>query len=229
MITKKQSLVYFVSMVVLALLVIALPTARSHAQGALSGWALKFDGNDDFLMCPNLQAYNSHNFTVELWAKQEIADPSDSRVLISNLGYRPNGGWQIAATPWFRFTFRSGGNGYNVDPPTTTLPVGTWVHLAVSYVDDGSNATIVFYVNGDLLLYQTTLSGVAVDYIGVSPTLFIGTNIDWQGFAREFPGQIDEVRIWGYSRNSAEIRGAMYRRLSAEERANPLLLAYLAF
>ena len=179
-------------------------------------------------MCPNLKAFNSHNFTVELWAKQEIADPSDSRGLISNLGYRPNGGWQIAATPWFRFTFRSGGNGYNVDPPTTTLPVGTWVHLAVSYVDDGSNATIAFYVNGDLL-YQTTLGGVVVDYIGASPTLFIGTNIDWQGFSREFPGQIDEVRIWGYSRSSTEIKGTMYRRLNSEERADPLLLAYWPF
>ena len=41
---KKQALVYFGSMMILALLAIALPTARSRAQGALSGWALKFDG-----------------------------------------------------------------------------------------------------------------------------------------------------------------------------------------
>jgi hypothetical protein len=194
----------------------------------MAGWALGFDGNDDFLMCPNLAAYQTHNFTVELWAKQTLANPTGSRVLASNLGYMPNGGWQICASPWFRFTFRSGGTGYFVDPPTTTLPIGEWVHLAVSYIDNGVNATISFYINGDQL-HQTAIAGVIIDYVETSPTLFIGTNIDWQGFEREFPGQIDEVRIWGYCRTSSEIKAAMNRRLNADERANPMLLAYWPF
>lgn len=220
--------VHFSMLLFSMLLAGGLSSTNSLGDEAMPGWALGFDGNDGFLMCPNIMAYQTHNFTVELWAKQTLANPTGSRVLTSNLGYMPNGGWQICASPWLRFTFRSGGSGYFVDPPTTTLPLGEWVHLAVSYVDDGANSTIAFYINGDLL-YQTTLTGVAVDYVETSPTLFIGTNIDWQGFEREFPGQIDEVRIWGYSRTSNEIKAAMGRRLNADERANPMLLAYWPF
>jgi hypothetical protein len=210
------------------LLLNGLSSTSSLGNETIPGWALGFDGSDDFLMCPNIPAYQTHNFTVELWAKQTLANPTGSRVLVSTLGYMPNGGWQICASPWFRFTFRSGGTGHFVDPPTTTLPIGEWVHLAVSYIDNGVNATVSFYINGDQL-HQTTLAGVIIDYVETSPTLFIGANIDWQTEIREFPGEIDEVRIWGYCRTSSEIKAAMNRRLNADERENPLLLAYWPF
>ncbi len=88
---------------------------------------------------------------------------------------------------------------------TSTLPIGSWSHLAATY--DG--ATLRLYLNGAQVA-QLAQSG---SILTSNSPLRIGGNSVWGEY---FNGLIDEVRVYNRALSAAEIQGDMNRSVTPD-------------
>lgn len=107
----------------------------------------------------------------------------------------------------------------NADLPGAGVVVGTWYHLAATY--DGNRMRI--YVNGSEVATRTCSGNVQVSPDASLP-LGVGAFPSQVGrWEDDFPGALDEVKIWKRALTQAEIQsemsgGAGFRRLRWQER-----------
>lgn len=165
----------------------------------------------------------SRQFTVEAWVYLDGTDPAEGTFVRAgrgtkyafDLGVAPLrvGGTvtspvTVDTVPYFGF-HTTGGKWYQVSA-TQPLPRGRWVHLAGTYDPDKNGLSL--YIDG--LLEQTRAvheesyaSWMLYEAHGTSALLTVGQGED-------FPNRlwIDEVRIWGVERTSAQI-AANYNHL----------------
>jgi hypothetical protein len=80
------------------------------------------------------------------------------------------------------------------------IPVGKWVHLAISC--DKNSETVNLYVNGEL---QSLVRGRFV---------LPQTTLGHSHLGKSFTGQVAELRIWSNSRSSEEVRRDMFTNVS---------------
>lgn len=99
-----------------------------------------------------------------------------------------------------------------------TIPANTWTHIAASYNE--TSGTLSLYVNGTL----DNSDSLGVDQFTDEQTMRIGARGDDNNVNQS--SLIDEVRIWGITRSSAEIQSTMLSCLSGDETG---LLAYYTF
>ena len=188
-------------------------------------YALDFDGtNDQIQIAYNSSLDVSDQVTIEAWVKPSHTD------------------WQ---TIWMKGTY---GYGFALTGSSTScqsslklafwdqaacasaiLSAGTyinneWNHVAVTVIDNGSNLTVYFYINGvndgPHTSSQTAISnggGSSVAYISRQG---VGCNCNFMD------GAIDEIRVWNDVRSQAEIKENMHTELSGSE-SN--LVAYYNF
>ncbi len=103
------------------------------------------------------------------------------------------------------------------------LPIGQWVHLALTWAGPTS-AAAVLYADG----YEVASTANAFNvYPGGSGGTPVGFRVgrQWGTYSEEFPGMIDEVRVWNAQRTQSEIETNMHSRVASH--AN--LLAYYDF
>ncbi|MFA6541769.1 MAG: FG-GAP-like repeat-containing protein [Bacteroidota bacterium] len=182
-----------------------------------SGYALQFDGVDDYVTMGNKSAFNVGTaLTYEAWINP----------------YTSHNGWIIAK--WQNFVEDKqlvfygdrvyfylfnvfGGTAFG---SSSTIPFNQLTHIAATY--NGSVAKI--YINGVLDTSKSVGSGAG----NGSGNLFIGANPDRasQNSVNPFNGIIDEVRIWNTARTESEIQSAMNTPLSGDETG---LVAYWNF
>jgi len=170
----------------------------------IGGYALKFDGTDDYVSTN----YNTqiNIFTIECWVKGNSA-PSYSTdgtgVVHRNHNYQIN--WNHPS-PDFRgaAAINVGGTWHNASFGPLTGNV--WYHLAATY--DGENLRA--YKNGVLMNTNTNPSG---NPDNISENLTLGSHSD-PSSGRYFGGMIDEVRIWDVVLTADEIKANMYKEIS---------------
>lgn len=85
---------------------------------------------------------------------------------------------------------------------SNTLPVGEWIHLAVTVKRDESKG-VKFYVNGVLTGEFAPLVGNIGDSNNPTGPLLIGKHAFWSTY---FKGTLDEQAIYGRALNWAEVR-----------------------
>ena len=96
---------------------------------------------------------------------------------------------------WQRFALRDG---------TSTLPLNTYSHIAVTY----NGSSLVFYVNG----VATGSTAVTGNIQTSTLPLRIGGNAIWGEY---FQGQIDELRVYNRALSQNEIQPTWLRRSAA--------------
>lgn len=186
-------------------------TAVDAQQG---GYALRFDGTDDYVNCGAGESLNiiGAAITIEAWiytsnieqnwqaigGKQNAPSGAYS-LIIEGSTKKPAFWFATTSSPWSSKVIAN-----------TVLQQNQWYHIAGTY--DGSNARI--YVNGKLE-NSTALNGNIVELSTVP--LYIGRNNNVY-----FNGMIDEFRIWNISRTEAEIKANMYKEIGT----HPSLKAY---
>lgn len=148
------------------------------------------------------------DFTLEAWIKLESDVPNNSTFFImgkdgsgaSNRGYylsyNNNGG-----TRFLQSYFGNGSGGHTFDETNYTLPVGTWLHIAVTV--DISAQTFTYYIDGSPISVGTYIQQGATTINNTNNAFSIGTITD--GTDRYFDGLIDEVRVWSDIRTTQEI------------------------
>ena len=176
--------------------------------------AMLFDGSDDFISVPDV-TYD--NITVEAWIYRtsdtdtwehifsDWYDDGESHraVNLSLWNDSDNGdvcklGGSISTT---------GGGGSEVNS-SSVFELNVWYHVALSY--DGS--TMKLYING---IEESSNSSPSGNIHNNNYSKKIASRATGNGL--NFPGMIDEFRIWDDARTEAEIRANMYRELAGTE------------
>jgi hypothetical protein len=178
-----------------------------HTPVAGFGDALEFDGADDYVNVAYHAGLNPTNaFTVEFWAyvtggagsyRSPVTSRNSNRGYILYAGSDDN--WQF----WI-----GSGIGYYKLRSGVPVELETWTHLAAVY--DGSG-TITLYVNGEVA--GSPLTGVTFVANDAAPLYLGAGKTDGASPDFYFPGQLDDVRIWGAVLSANTITNWMYREV----------------
>lgn len=162
------------------------------------GNACEFDGADDNIIAgtgSSLNIYTS-GLTLEAWVKPSTLSKGTASQIISKGG----------DANFYRMTFNDGGTvslrtfgtSDNTLASSSALMVNNWNHVVMTY--DG--ATKKIYLNGNLNASEAT-TGIMSYTIA---TMYIGG----YGSSEQFPGSIDDVRIYNYARTQKQILEDMH-------------------
>ena len=174
------------------------------------GYALDFDGTDDFVSLPNESSFDfTTAMTVEAWIKVGVFDKGWQAIVTKG-----DAAWRLHRyNTSDNISFGTGGLSNTDLQGTTNVNDGQWHHVACVF--DGS--TKILYVDGKLDASIAVTGTIATSNAAV----YFGENSE--ATSRHFNGSIDEVRIWDDARTQAEIQANMHRELAGSE-AN--LVAY---
>ena len=178
-----------------------------------SGYALKFDGVDDYLNIPDSASLQlSSNLTAETWV-YPIYDGRDyyaDAILFKgeNVGWGDHFNYRIAMENQNLYTWGVTRQGSELFFHGGTPIYGKWQHLAI--VADGIQCRA--YING-IQVASREAQGPYLTFPGF-PLQIGGDSIN---NARWFSGLIDEVRIWNRVLSPQEIKSNMNKKLTGNE------------
>ncbi len=172
-----------------------------ESASACSRNALSFDGVNDRVNIPQSPslAIGGNTITLEAWIYPTSWRTSSFEGSIINSESDANdNGYMLRCGASGTLSFNLGGasdSWHEVLSSSNALTLNTWQHVAGTY--DGT--TMRLYINGAQV--NTTTSSFTIGVAGNG--VVIG---DWSyGTGRNFPGKIDEVRIWNKTLSAAEL------------------------
>ncbi|MBU1677810.1 MAG: VCBS repeat-containing protein, partial [Bacteroidetes bacterium] len=170
------------------------------------GNVVELDGTGDYISFDSAPKYPEKDLTFEAWIKTTSAEKENEI-----LGWGKTNGGNVAEfrTEEGKLQFGHDRGGWTSVQSTTLVNTGEWVHVAV--VKSGSAA--ILYVNG-----VEDASGLVYNTPDVD-RICIGSLYKQGSFRNgyEFPGMIDELRIWNVARTESEINSAMKKQLRGDE------------
>jgi len=172
-----------------------------------AGYALDFDGTDDFIDFGNSSSVNITDYiTLEAWIKSDKFEATQSIIKKNGSG----SGYELSLSDAGKIFFRLNANTtYRVNSNSLYPHDGnTWMHVAATY--DGTD--MIIYINGNP---EATVLGPA-SIVTNNKFLVIGTDAD-NNDKLFFDGAIDEVRIWNVARSADDIRATMCQKLTGSE------------
>jgi len=154
--------------------------------------ALDFDGGNDYVSVPANASLNTPEFTVEFWVR---VDNNGEYEGIIDKGRNTNKNWYflthaLGCNGGVFFGIRDGSGKEELN---YCWHDHLWHHVAGTY--DGT--TMKLFVDGEFK------SSKIFSYSHSENDIVIGAR---RGPSDNFDGKLDEIRIWDYARNNAEIR-----------------------
>ncbi len=182
-----------------------------------SGYALSFDGSNDYADAHYSVAGQPNTFTYEMWVK-----PASSISIVPQAasGSYGTSGQQYVVKPMYITTGNDAGMGISVgtngiqvfEHSNGYLPallswsgtINNWTHIAVVY----NNKQPLLYVNGVLVASGLTSSRSNIYPYSIDNASEIG-----RGDYGYYNGKMDELRIWNTALSQSEIRDWMCKKL----------------
>ena len=170
------------------------------AQGG--GYALDFDGANDYVNTTYSGISGNNDRTVEAWVKTSATGVN----FITEWGVQEiNQRFTVTVTgSKLRVEFAGGGLS-----GSTNVNDGLWHHLAATHSSTSSPSTKL-YIDGNL---EATASFTI--NTSSSGNVLVGKSAYWS--EREFDGSIDEVRIWSVARTATQIADNIHVLLDGDE------------
>jgi len=160
------------------------------------GYALKFDGSDDYIIIADFNNNIGDKITIEAWVKRETS--SDRYAIWDDWKYLTNKRavfFRINTDGTLKFFVSS--NGTSEDSSQTTDTIDTnWHHVAVTF----NAGNVKFYIDGSESL-SDTLSQTSI--FNSNQAKHIGLYYEASEY---FKGTIDEVRIYNRPLSAEEIK-----------------------
>jgi endo-beta-N-acetylglucosaminidase D len=176
-----------------------------------NGFALQFDGVDDFLNCGNGSSLQISGNKITLEAILNVnefkSQPFAGSVIVKDQESNSSG-----------YMIRCGGNGiinfnigngswHEISTPVNSVQLNQWHHVAATY--DGASMKI--YIDGELAAQSNTVFTIGN---ANNSNLLVGESPGFPG--RVFNGKTDEVRVWNVARTQSQIQNTMNTILSPE-------------
>jgi len=148
-------------------------------------------GNDDgFVIVPQNVLNSQNNYSAEMWFRRGSLSTHGAYLMHRNDLGNGNGGDYLGLWPDGR-VFIYDGDSPGISGSTATAE-GQWYHIGMSR--DGDNVTV--YLNGREEIATTTMAPWNEDWNGGTWT-FGGRNDTGRDIGQEFPGNIDEIAVYG--------------------------------
>lgn len=201
----KKNLLY---LLIISLTIISL-------KGQNGGYALEFDGVNDYATRINSPISGLTDLTIEAWIYIDPLASGEMYLVQQRESSTTNGQYVFKINSDLSLDFWDyNGSAFGFNENLTSgliLSKGTWTHIAVS----ANNTTNEAYydINGKLERTENRI-GSQVSYNGV---LDFNIGRDGRDFNKYFKGKIDEVRIWTVARTEAEINVNMLKELVGDE------------
>ncbi|WMW77792.1 Ig-like domain-containing protein [Flavobacterium sp. 20NA77.7] len=179
-------------------------TATNSSPGvSITGSALDFDGNNDYITAPSGVYFDDDTFTIESWV-YVTAHNFYQRLFDFGNGITNNNVLFVLSEatngkPGFNI-YNASGQGHFINSPTP-LPLNQWVHLAA--VRNGTFAGV--YVNGTLVVSANDWTVSTPN--AIRNNCYIGKD-NW-GSNVTMSAKISEFRIWSTARTQAQIQANM--------------------
>lgn len=165
--------------------------------GGKDGWALDFDGVDDYILVPDREVLaNTLGLTVEMWFNPDILLSVDGNVYRAlekgDTYFFLQGNGSTIGTGGQNFLVKRAGTGYfaEIGQP---LDANRWYHLVGTF--DGNDIRVYL----DAVLKDTTNVGGAID----DDNLDLRIGSDDSG--KYFDGKVSITRIWNRALTASEI------------------------
>jgi uncharacterized protein (TIGR02145 family) len=174
-------------------------TSTAVVAGKL-GQGLNFDGTDDRIEM-NTDIIPNDNFTISAWVRpvnyKRLINPTV--VIVSKLR---NTLLIDDSYPGFKFHFQRGDTYETIYTNTIFTSNDKWYHVVVTK-NGGSAGNTKIYVNG-----VQDDNGAAIPSLSDTYSTWIGSEYlsYGSGHQRDFPGQIDDVRIYNRALSAAEVK-----------------------
>ncbi|MBD1945095.1 LamG domain-containing protein [Coleofasciculus sp. FACHB-64] len=160
-------------------------------------YVLTFDGQDDFITCP--EGIVNSSYTKEAWVKlsEPLAQYNNILSGHDHALFMPNGGCLASGhnKKWW------------LVKDSSASPANTWIHAAVTY--DNQTQIMCLYRDGHLISQASNVP----PFTPSDRTLTIGSHFS----GSFFKGQITAARVWNKVLSQAEIQESMPRRLRGDE------------
>ncbi|MFK7948468.1 MAG: LamG-like jellyroll fold domain-containing protein [Saprospiraceae bacterium] len=197
---------------------------RSNGKGLIKrNQVIELDGSSQYVDIGNtVSSFNdTKDFTIEAWVNVIGYDgAADTETILTNRSGSNGANLCISGATTgvnagkLALKIGTGQTLYS----TSTIPVGEWTHVAVSFKHNGSNSnTVSFYINGALDASTSAGNNIATS----SANTLIGRET---GATDAINAQIEELRIWSDVRTMEEIR--KYKRLLLPCGAADALVTY---
>lgn len=199
--------------------------SKQNLERPSSGYALDFNGTDQYIDLPNGLTSNFNDFTFETWFYTN-ANASWARLLdfgsstTVNMFLTPS--YSVTNIP--RFAITTNGNlGEQQLTAPTALVQNKWYHIAVT-IDDASN-TGTMYINGVQVAQNTSMT-LTPSSLGITTNNYLGKS---QYDDPYLNGEMDEVRIWNKALSQSEIRDWMCKKVEDPHPQICNLISYYRF
>jgi hypothetical protein len=176
-----------------------------HLAAQQGGYALHFDGTNDYVDVTTTNLPASGNITLEVWINvKNFKTGLYEGVIIERSGSSSHG-YMLRCGGAGYVEFYVGGSGWaggSAISSANTILLNQWYHIAGTY--DGTS--IKLYVDGKIIgttSYSGGNAGNSTCNLGRSPAF---TN-------RLFEGKIDELRVWNTARTETEIKANMFKEI----------------
>ena len=155
----------------------------------ITGNALEFDGNNDYVNVPEDNSLDPEEITIETWMLIPSAPTSNGNI-VSKGG---NNGYRFIINTARAIWWADRGTTNSIKT-TRLVPLNEWTHITVV----GSNTGMRIYINGEL----SASNSVSYGSPNTGSSLKIGAEPQYNGY---FKGIIDEVRIYNQALSAQEI------------------------
>jgi len=218
---NRVAMVIFSFLVTLALACKPTPSVKSAVKA--TGYALWFDGQDDFLRTDKWLSGTAGGFCIEAWVRPALSNPYanvGSFLVHRAVGHDKRLRYEVEKNA-FWFAAMQVPNGDLWVTSGRKVTTGGWHHVATVY--DGR--AMALYVDGQVVAQTSTTA--ALDWDTAYQASFIGGDpLPGAAVQGNFRGLLDEVRIWNAPRTADEIRATMKSPVAAN---TPGLVAYWNF